>query len=162
MLSGIKCSGGGDSQSPEALLKHADDLSWLNAWIQAEPYYRRAEIAFRAKGESSKALYAQGSEMPRRANRSPRFPTRLQCCVRICCCLPPTPLKRACGLTMPLKTGCGKRWRPHTTRSKPTHLAPYLRSTCALPCRTPIRRRLRRRSNVLHRRLYTRGRNAGS
>ncbi|HUZ95706.1 MAG TPA: CHAT domain-containing tetratricopeptide repeat protein [Edaphobacter sp.] len=66
-----------DSQSPEALLKHADDLSWLNAWIQAEPYYRRAEVAFRAKGESSKALYAQVSEMPAKSESSTTIPNQI-------------------------------------------------------------------------------------
>ena len=29
------------SYAPEALLKRADDLSWLNSWIAAEPIYRR-------------------------------------------------------------------------------------------------------------------------
>jgi CHAT domain-containing protein len=66
-----------DSQSPEALLKHADDLSWLNAWIQAEPYYRRAEIAFRAKGDSSKSLYAQVSEMPAKSESSTTIPNQI-------------------------------------------------------------------------------------
>jgi CHAT domain-containing protein len=66
-----------DSQSPEALLKHADDLSWLNAWIQAEPYYHRAEIAFRAKGDSSKALYAQVSEMPAKSESSTTIPNQI-------------------------------------------------------------------------------------
>ena len=66
-----------DSQSPEALLKHADDLSWLNAWIQAEPYYHRAEIVFRAKGDTSKALYAQVSEMPAKSESSTTIPNQI-------------------------------------------------------------------------------------
>ncbi len=66
-----------DSRSPEALLKHADDLSWLNAWIQAEPYYRQAEIAFRARGDSSKALYAQVSEMPAKSESSTTIPNQI-------------------------------------------------------------------------------------
>lgn len=66
-----------DSQSPEALLKHADDLSWLNAWIQAEPYYHRAEIAFRATGDASKALYAQVSEMPAKSESSTTIPNQI-------------------------------------------------------------------------------------
>ena len=66
-----------DSQSPEALLKHADDLAWLNAWIQAEPYYHRAEIAFRAKGDASKALYAQVSEMPAKSESSTTIPNQI-------------------------------------------------------------------------------------
>ena len=66
-----------DSQSPEVLLKHADDLEWLNAWIQAEPYYHRAEIGFLAKGESSKALYAQVSEMPAKSESSTTIPDQI-------------------------------------------------------------------------------------
>src|SRR6185437_16339408 len=65
------------SHSPEALLKHADDLSWLNSWIQAEPYYRQAEIGFRSKGESSKALYAQVSEMPAMSESSTTIPSQI-------------------------------------------------------------------------------------
>ncbi len=66
-----------DSQSPEALLKHADDLSWLNAWIQAEPFYRRAEIAFRSKGDPSRALYAEVSEMPAKSESSTTIPNQI-------------------------------------------------------------------------------------
>lgn len=66
-----------DSQAPEALLKQADDLSWLNSWIQAEPYYRRAEIGFRSRGESSKALYAQVSEMPAKSESSATIPSQI-------------------------------------------------------------------------------------
>ena len=63
--------------APEALLKQADDLSWLNAWIQAEPYYRRAEVAFRSEGDSSKALYAQVSEMPAKSESSTTIPKQI-------------------------------------------------------------------------------------
>jgi len=34
------------SHSPEALLKRADDLSWLNSWIAAAPLYHQAELEF--------------------------------------------------------------------------------------------------------------------
>jgi hypothetical protein len=27
--------------APEALLKQADEMSWLNSWIEAEPLYRQ-------------------------------------------------------------------------------------------------------------------------
>ena len=47
------------SHGPEALLKRADDLSWLNSWIQAEPLYRQAEQEFTQRHQLSKALYAQ-------------------------------------------------------------------------------------------------------
>jgi hypothetical protein len=49
------------SQAPEALLKRADDLSWLNAWVQAEPLYRQAEIKFRARGNLPGALRSSES-----------------------------------------------------------------------------------------------------
>ena len=52
------------SHSPEALLKRADDLSWLNSWIQAEPIYRQAELEFIERHQLSKALYARVSQMP--------------------------------------------------------------------------------------------------
>jgi hypothetical protein len=32
--------------SPEAILARADEMSWLNSWIAAEPLYRQAEILF--------------------------------------------------------------------------------------------------------------------
>jgi hypothetical protein len=50
-----------NSHAPEALLKRADDLSWLNAWVQAEPLYRQAELRFRAEGNLPRALYARVS-----------------------------------------------------------------------------------------------------
>ena len=50
--------------APEALLKRADDMSWLNNWIAAEPLYRQAELQFNQKGQFSKALYARVSEIP--------------------------------------------------------------------------------------------------
>ena len=52
------------SHGPEALLKRADDLSWLNSWIQAEPIYRQAELEFIERHQLSKALYARVSQMP--------------------------------------------------------------------------------------------------
>src|ERR1035437_1704969 len=35
--------------SPEALLARADEMSWLNNWIAAEPLYRQAEIQLTEK-----------------------------------------------------------------------------------------------------------------
>lgn len=32
--------------SPEALLERADEMSWLNSWIEAEPLYQQAELQF--------------------------------------------------------------------------------------------------------------------
>ncbi|HWE83539.1 MAG TPA: hypothetical protein VG267_01240 [Terracidiphilus sp.] len=45
------------SHGPEALLKRADDLSWLNSWIQAVPLYRQAEKEFTERHQLAKALY---------------------------------------------------------------------------------------------------------
>jgi hypothetical protein len=42
--------------SPEALLERADEKSWLNDWIEAEPLYRRAEVQFAQRNQLSKAL----------------------------------------------------------------------------------------------------------
>jgi hypothetical protein len=44
--------------SPEALLEQADEKSWVNNWIAAEPLYRQAELGFTRIQEPSKALYA--------------------------------------------------------------------------------------------------------
>jgi CHAT domain-containing protein len=65
------------SQAPEALLKRADDLSWLNAWIQAEPIYRQAEIVFRKRGDLTRALYAQVSQIPAQSESSTTIPNQI-------------------------------------------------------------------------------------
>ncbi len=63
--------------SPEALLKRADEMSWLNNWIAAEPLYRQAEIEFAQKHQPSKALYAQVSEMPAHSESSVGIPAQI-------------------------------------------------------------------------------------
>jgi CHAT domain-containing protein len=63
--------------SPEALLKRADDMSWLNSWIAAEPLYRQAEIQFTQKHQLSKALYARVSEMPAHSESSTSIPSQI-------------------------------------------------------------------------------------
>ena len=50
--------------SPDAQLEQADKAAWLNAWIPAEPLYKRAEASFLKTHELSKALYAHVSQMP--------------------------------------------------------------------------------------------------
>jgi len=55
------------SQSASALLQRADDLFWNGQWVEAEPLYQQAEIAFAAKGDRAKALYARVSRIPARA-----------------------------------------------------------------------------------------------
>jgi CHAT domain-containing protein len=63
--------------SPEALLARADEMSWLNSWIEAEPLYRQAEIQFTEKHQLSKALYARVSEMPAYSESSTSVPAQI-------------------------------------------------------------------------------------
>lgn len=63
--------------SPEALLKRADEMSWLNSWIQAEPLYRQAEVQFERTHQLSKALYARVSAMPANSEGSTSVPTQI-------------------------------------------------------------------------------------
>lgn len=65
------------SQAPEALLKRADDLSWLNAWVQAEPLYHQAELKFRAEGNLPRALYARVSQVPAESESSTTIPSQI-------------------------------------------------------------------------------------
>jgi tetratricopeptide (TPR) repeat protein len=65
------------SSAPEALLKQADDLSWLNSWIAAEPIYRRAEAEFLRRGDLSKALYARVSQVLARSESSTTLPNQI-------------------------------------------------------------------------------------
>lgn len=65
------------SHGPEALLKRADDLSWLNSWIQAEPLYRQAEQKFIERHQLSKALYARVSQMPAHSESSTSIPSQI-------------------------------------------------------------------------------------
>ena len=50
--------------SADALLQRADEMSWNNQWIEAEPIYKQAEEMFVRNGNRSKALYAQVSQIP--------------------------------------------------------------------------------------------------
>ena len=63
--------------SPEALLKRADEMSWLNNWIAAEPLYRQAEFQFTQRHQFSKALYARVSEIPAHSESSTSVPTQI-------------------------------------------------------------------------------------
>ena len=65
------------SSAPEALLKQADDLSWLNSWIAAEPLYHQAELEFLQKHDLSKALYARVSQIPAQSESSTTIPNQL-------------------------------------------------------------------------------------
>src|SRR5271155_5582640 len=66
-----------NSRSPEALLKRADEMSWLNNWIAAEPLYRQAELQFTEKHQLSKALCARVSEMPAHSESSTTIPSQI-------------------------------------------------------------------------------------
>ena len=63
--------------SPEALLARADEMSWLNNWIAAEPLYRQAELQFTQRHQLSKALYARVSEMPAHSESSTSVPAQI-------------------------------------------------------------------------------------
>ena len=65
------------AHGPEALLERADDLSWLNSWIQAEPLYRQAEEEFTRRHQLSKALYARVSQVPAHSESSISFPEQI-------------------------------------------------------------------------------------
>ena len=63
--------------APEALLQRADDMSWLNSWIEAEPLYRQAEQKFTQRHELSKALYARVSQIPAHSESSTSIPSQI-------------------------------------------------------------------------------------
>ena len=63
--------------SPEALLARADEMSWLNSWIAADPLYRQAELQFTQKRQLSQALYARVSEMPAHSESSSSVPAQI-------------------------------------------------------------------------------------
>src|ERR1039458_2909039 len=63
--------------SPEALLERADEMSWLNSWIGAEPFYRQAEVQFKQRRQLSKALYARVSQMPAHSESSMTVPAQI-------------------------------------------------------------------------------------
>ena len=63
--------------SSEALLEQADEKSWVNNWIAAEPLYRQAELGFIRNHEPSKALYAHVSEIPAQSESSISVPAQL-------------------------------------------------------------------------------------
>jgi hypothetical protein len=58
----------GDAQR---LLDEADALAWNNQWLKAEPVYQQAERLFNQKNDSSRALYADVSQIiPHAESRS--------------------------------------------------------------------------------------------
>jgi len=69
--------------APEALLQRADDMSWLNNWVDAEPLYRQAEQEFITRHKPSKALYAVSAKCRLVANRPVRSQAKSRCFDRI-------------------------------------------------------------------------------
>ena len=65
------------SDAPGALLKRANEMSWLNSWIAAEPLYRQAEQQFIQKHQLSWALYARVSQMPAHSESSTTVPSQI-------------------------------------------------------------------------------------
>ena len=63
--------------APDALLQQADEKSWLNSWIEAEPLYRQAEQEFIQRHQLSKALYARVSQMPAHSESSTSIPSQI-------------------------------------------------------------------------------------
>ena len=63
--------------SPEALLKRADETSWLNNWIGAEPLYQQAELQFKRRHQFSKALYARVSALPAHSESATSVPAQI-------------------------------------------------------------------------------------
>ena len=63
--------------APDALLQQADEKSWLNSWIEAEPLYKQAEQEFIQRHELSKALYARVSQMPAHSESSTSIPSQI-------------------------------------------------------------------------------------
>ena len=63
--------------APDALLQQADEMSWLNSWIEAEPLYRQAEQEFIQRHQLSKALYARVSQMPAHSESSTSIPSQI-------------------------------------------------------------------------------------
>ncbi len=51
-------------ESGAGLLERADELAWGNNWAEAQPLYARAEHLFDAQHQTSKALYAEVSQIP--------------------------------------------------------------------------------------------------
>jgi CHAT domain-containing protein len=62
----------------DALLEKADELSWGNCWLEADPVYAQAEILFRREGRSSQALYAHVSRFIPRAESEDSSPLLLE------------------------------------------------------------------------------------
>jgi CHAT domain-containing protein len=59
------------SGEAQRLLDQADALAWNNQWLKAEPVFRRAELLFDQKNDSSRSLYAHVSQViPHAESRS--------------------------------------------------------------------------------------------
>ena len=65
------------SQAPEALLKRADDLSWLNAGFRPNRSTARPNSNSSQKAISPRALYAQVSQIPAQSESSTTIPNQI-------------------------------------------------------------------------------------
>jgi len=53
----------GQSDDAERLLADGDRLAWLKNWQAAEPFFEKAEVLFRERGDKRNELYARISRM---------------------------------------------------------------------------------------------------
>ena len=53
----------GQSDDAERLLADGDKLAWLKNWQAAEPFFEKAEVLFRERGDKRNELYARISRM---------------------------------------------------------------------------------------------------
>lgn len=60
-----------DHDTLDETLSRADELSWNNCWLEANPLYSKAEFGFRQQGHPAKALYAHVSQFIVRAESEP-------------------------------------------------------------------------------------------
>src|ERR1700690_235368 len=63
--------------APEALLKQADEMSWLNSWIEAEPLYRQAEEEITRRHQLSKAFFGRVSPIAAHSGSSTSIPSQI-------------------------------------------------------------------------------------
>ena len=56
-------SASGQQGEAERLIVEADRLAWLKNWQAAEPFFEKAEVLFRERGDERNELYARISRM---------------------------------------------------------------------------------------------------
>ena len=53
----------GQQGEAERLIAEGDKLAWLKNWQAAEPFFEKAEVLFRERGDKRNELYARISRM---------------------------------------------------------------------------------------------------